>query len=531
MKNINRYPGLTPFETKQKDLFFGRDDDSEKLYAQIKLQQTIVLYGKSGYGKSSLINAGIVPQLIDDKQIKPQMIRLGAYTGEQLSPVHNFLSKVGSNTTTDSIFNRIYSSKDTFWLAVSEIPQYFFDAYETYNNQKTNAINQSEKELISTPLNVKLLFSIRSDRMSHLDRLREFIPSILRNTYELKALEREQAEDAVLFPASIKNEKFDTPPFDYSDAALNKMFAFLTKSNTQNVESFQLQIVCRYCENAVNNGKFGKIIQETDLKNLDDVFRNHYLNQLNLITNPQQQLSARKAIEDVLIVDGNRVSMPGAVLLKQDGMSELLIRKLVDIFLLRAEPSPLGGFTYELTHDTLVAPILEARQTRIDKEEAEQQLRIRNEELRMAKEKAAKDRRRLFFVLLALIFALGLSGIAIWKWIDAENQKQIADDKTILAEKKQQEADSLKNLAIDKQNELTKAFEKLDIALEDAKAQKDTALIKKLEAEQSELYARGLLNKANALLKAFLPKNVKNIYKHFKTAGDKQFVLGEYYEE
>ena len=117
MKKINRYPGLTPFETRQKDLFFGRDDDNEKLYAQIKLEQTIVLYGKSGYGKSSLINAGIVPQLIADKQITPQMIRLGAYVEDQYSPVDNFLSKTATTTNaeiaTDSIFDKICSGTDT----------------------------------------------------------------------------------------------------------------------------------------------------------------------------------------------------------------------------------------------------------------------------------------------------------------------------------------------------------------------------------------------------------------------------------
>ena len=37
----------------------------------------VVLFGKSGYGKSSLINAGLLPEL--EKEALPVLIRLGSY--------------------------------------------------------------------------------------------------------------------------------------------------------------------------------------------------------------------------------------------------------------------------------------------------------------------------------------------------------------------------------------------------------------------------------------------------------------------
>ena len=59
-----RYPGTRSFERKEADVFFGREGDTQQLWRLLRLEQLVVLYGKSGLGKSSLINAGILP-LVD----------------------------------------------------------------------------------------------------------------------------------------------------------------------------------------------------------------------------------------------------------------------------------------------------------------------------------------------------------------------------------------------------------------------------------------------------------------------------------
>ena len=58
-----RYPGVKPFATTEQELFFGRDRDIEDLWNLLWLSKLVVLFGKSGYGKSSLINAGILPEI------------------------------------------------------------------------------------------------------------------------------------------------------------------------------------------------------------------------------------------------------------------------------------------------------------------------------------------------------------------------------------------------------------------------------------------------------------------------------------
>lgn len=59
----SRYPGLAPFREEQEGLFKGRDREIRELYNLILSETTIVLFAKSGVGKSSLLHAGLFPRL------------------------------------------------------------------------------------------------------------------------------------------------------------------------------------------------------------------------------------------------------------------------------------------------------------------------------------------------------------------------------------------------------------------------------------------------------------------------------------
>ncbi|WEK34510.1 MAG: hypothetical protein P0Y53_18640 [Candidatus Pseudobacter hemicellulosilyticus] len=59
----SRYPGLFPFKEEQVNLFFGREREIRELYNLILSETTVVLFAKSGVGKSSLLQAGLFPKL------------------------------------------------------------------------------------------------------------------------------------------------------------------------------------------------------------------------------------------------------------------------------------------------------------------------------------------------------------------------------------------------------------------------------------------------------------------------------------
>lgn len=66
----NPYRGLLPFEEKHSKLFFGRTELIEKLQNFVKTHPLTVILGASGSGKSSLVKAGLIPKLKQEKSDK-----------------------------------------------------------------------------------------------------------------------------------------------------------------------------------------------------------------------------------------------------------------------------------------------------------------------------------------------------------------------------------------------------------------------------------------------------------------------------
>ena len=57
------YKFLDPFEPEDRARFFGRDREIKILLADIVTTRLVVLFARTGTGKTSLINAGVRPLL------------------------------------------------------------------------------------------------------------------------------------------------------------------------------------------------------------------------------------------------------------------------------------------------------------------------------------------------------------------------------------------------------------------------------------------------------------------------------------
>lgn len=63
------YKGLMPYDREDRDNFFGREQDCEILLGKILSHNFTLLYAGTGVGKSSLLSAGVIPELEDlDKE-------------------------------------------------------------------------------------------------------------------------------------------------------------------------------------------------------------------------------------------------------------------------------------------------------------------------------------------------------------------------------------------------------------------------------------------------------------------------------
>ena len=60
---FNPFPGLRPFDFGEQHLFFGREGQSEEILRHLRENRFLAVIGTSGSGKSSLIRAGLLPDL------------------------------------------------------------------------------------------------------------------------------------------------------------------------------------------------------------------------------------------------------------------------------------------------------------------------------------------------------------------------------------------------------------------------------------------------------------------------------------
>lgn len=494
-----RYPGVKPFEKSDRNIFFGRDEDIAKLYDLIELEKLVVLFGKSGYGKSSILNAGIIPKLEEQHTDESSLfqsisIRFGLYVSENsLSLVEQVRRKLEEETSVNQD-NSFLGSNDSLWYLFkrrqSKLPNHqfllVFDQFEEffsypeaqqvqfklelaeslYKNipqsvrENIEVLTPEQQDFLLRGLNIKVVIAIRSDRMSDLDSLKDKLPAILYHRYELRGLSEKQAKQAILAPAALESSAgraFVSPPFSYTNEALSKIIEELAAAQhsqtadgkqKNDIESFQLQILCQYIEAKVIENRFAQsegkpvVISLTDLPDIPRIYEAYYLDQLAKLPSSERE-AAQELIEYGLLYEdpqrgeARRLSVDAGLLVQQfaeKGATRNLLETLEDSFLLRREVNSLGAFNYELSHDTLIAPVLntkrerETEKQRLAEEKAKQEQEAKLVEYTL---RARRERhKRKLSNLLTLIAIIGLS-VAVWQYKEANNAKKKAEQAQI----------------------------------------------------------------------------------------------------
>lgn len=513
-----RYPGAQPFKTAQKDLFFGRDEDIVRLHRMVKTQALVVLHAKSGMGKSSLLNAGLVPEVLKEGDFEPVFVRFNAWTeGKEELPVdiaHHAVSPQGSQR---SFLDSLISDEPTLWHELKEIqllnkgkcqlmllfdqfeelftyppaavtafktqlaeaiytkiPQRYREVLERQIAQRSCQLSESEFDQLEQAINLRVVLSIRSDRMHLMDRLSDALPDILAHCYELSPLTREQARDAITEPALSKGA-FVSPPFAYTADAQEKILDFLDDAEGR-IEAVQLQILCRNFEERASNEQI-KRFDARNIGDLEKIISGFYHRQLAAITDPDELLAVRRLIEDGLIVpeDKQRLTLHEAQIMSLFKVPRHQLNHLVDGGLLRAETALRGGYAYELSHDTLVEPALIARRARKQEEE----------NAALAEERRKRQRARNTAIAFGALALLSF-GAALYAFRQT-NLARAAEADAILQKEK---AEAEKNRA--NENERLAELRKKEALTEKERAEFQTLVADSAKQEALSLAAKGI---------------------------------------
>ncbi len=313
IEGIHRFPGIPFFREKDKDIFFGRWKEVENLITKILLNKTVVLHAASGIGKSSLIEAGLIPKL---KKEYPGMMVVtvkfqGIIKSGDKSKDH---SGSGKCELIDQTLKRIKQKSDVFSEQppyISELPddlwyqakllqangkslllifdqfediqsysvlqlEYFkdrlsrlFNSYipEDYYdqfNKEISCISEDKQEeinrnaaLIRQPPDVRALFVIRSDQLGTMSLLANRFPDILKNDIYLLPLDRPSAREAISKPPQIEGNSLDPPmtftsgSFSFDDKTIDYILDHLADPNDDRIDPIEIQIICRTIEQKV----------------------------------------------------------------------------------------------------------------------------------------------------------------------------------------------------------------------------------------------------------------------------------------
>jgi len=480
----NRYPGIKPYSIDDKDIFFGRDKEISELYTLLEDKNIVVMHGKSGYGKSSLLSAGLIPKLTENNYFN-LVIRLNVYNkATNTAPLETIINKTQPFLGKENFYNKIQLGKIDLWLFFKNIQFTYgqkivliFDQFEELNTFPKEKINQFKQEFakvlysnipqeirnyvsdkyrenkffltddefeeLSLPLKIKILFVLRTDKVGFLIDLSDYLVDINKknNWYNLDALDREQAEDALLFPAEINNPNFISPRFSFSNYAVEKIFKHLTDKE-QKVESFQLQIICQFCENIIlkrlekNPTTERPQIDDEDLGSLENIFIGYYKTILDELPSHFKKSAVTELIEEQLIIDEQRISLPAALILRPNnqkkGITNELLKYLQNVHLIRAEPNNLGTVNYEISHDTLIVPILEMKKIRTDiekkiKEEADR--KSQEESQRFERERRRKEWERKLYKRFATALSVLLIAFLYLSFIFFNQKEELLAQK------------------------------------------------------------------------------------------------------
>lgn len=387
-----------------ESFFYGRDREAAALVGLVIAERIVLLYSPSGAGKSSLLNARVVPDLVEQSFRVMQTIRVN------LEPPREFAGLDGFNRY---VYSALLSLEEGYpkqrRYAPGELSRMTLDAYlkrrgdedakEREERRVQGTLPASEldrerslsvlvfdqfEEIITTNPTDRAgrqaffnqagaalrererygLFVMREDYIAAIDPYLRPIPTRLSNRFRLDLLGRTGAMEAIQKPAQDVGVAFE-------DAAAAKLVKDLCTINVQQpdgtlepvegiyVEPVQLQVVCSKLWQDLPPDDVNISLDDVDrLGKTDAALSDYYsliVKDVAAKTGVRER-SIRRWFDTRLIT---RQGIRGQVLLgpkETEGLPNTALRQLETFYLVRGEKR--GGATwYELSHDRLLKPV------------------------------------------------------------------------------------------------------------------------------------------------------------------------------
>lgn len=446
---MKRFPGLISYTKENSGMFFGRDSEIREISEIIENKSTVLLIGKSGVGKSSLINAGVVPEF--EKNSRNFLFFNFRFTSNNSSIINSFFDQLNKYfpseivLSSESRIEEIWKIVKSFELKNRKIVVFIFDQFEevfihdntfeiekfakilnSLNTKIAPAIVFSEFEkiieekrspfdyLFLEGLRLKYVFSIRSDKVNELYKVKTYLPTIHDNEYLVNGLSKENAKNVLKqtsnLPKKINDKvQFDSNTFSISEEVLDSVTSICLNSsfdeNNSEISTIQLQIIASEIENEVIKNNLSEVKRSNfDSAQISNSVRNFYNSQMDEFGELKDNV--REVLEGLFIVNGSRSIVDSNIL--KSSLDVNSIEKLVNLRIIKEDlTSEKKGF-YELSHDSLIIPIEEGLKLKEIENQELLDSYLKIQLLEKEKERFKTQRTRYLVIALITGFSFGI---------------------------------------------------------------------------------------------------------------------------
>lgn len=348
------YKYLDHFDTGDSELFFGRDEEISVLSKRFLAHRLMVLFGGSGVGKTSLIKAGFFPEV---QQFDVFPIYSRCLDAPLLALEKAITDAVAAETAMSIASN---DDSDTHLLdllincqrAVGKRVLLFIDQFEElfrlpYQEQQEfiKHIAQCVKE--ETRLDLRVVFALRDDFFSELNKLRDHLPFVYYNVFNLQKLSEISAKQAITGPL----EQFDVK---YEDNLVDLLIRDLRSEGS--IAPAQLQIVCSRLYEKFAHEKIITVEHYIGLGSASAILGSYLEEVLERFSLPIRG-NARRVMQALVSSQKTKKLLSGSEIAQYLGQEWYQVEKIVtdlENYRLLRRMETEDGYKYELVHEYLV---------------------------------------------------------------------------------------------------------------------------------------------------------------------------------
>ena len=359
MANSDGNPFVGPRSLTREDGISGRDTEIRELRWLFTAERIVWLHAPSGAGKTSVVQAGLIPQLLEHNFEVLPIIRVNGKEGENRyeESVVSSLGRKGS---------KLYDSLTPGSGKTSRA--LIFDQFEEVLTLDPSDISKKREFFESLGHALELpdvwaLFVVRDDFLAALDPYARALPTLMNHRFRLDILSVDNAKRAVeeIAGKGVPARQFTSDALDLLGTRLSEVKVDDGWKQGSFVEPVILQVVCRN----MWQGKLPDTIKVAQIPSREDVQKalaQFYASSVKAVSaNTSQEADVRDWVEQKLLISGFRNQ---ALDVKDDGAG--LGRQVVQDLDAKHHLIHIGNRDgkpyYELQHDRLVAPVLEDNQ-------------------------------------------------------------------------------------------------------------------------------------------------------------------------